>query len=408
MSTTRVGEAGRRFLMRSETAATRGGRRTLRRIAVAGVLSAAVASSLAACGSSSSSSSASSASTASGASTTTSASAGADVAAANAGLAAFTGHPSPFPVTEPFKHAVPAATKFVYLQAADPIGALIGQLLKPGVTAMGAKYIAINAGSTASSAQAAASSALALKPAVVLIPAFLPSEFGGRLQALKAAGVKIVGSGMIGWKPYGIDFCVNCEEFSAQNGKLLADWAVSLKGDKTNAVFYSVPELSFTATMWTAFQAQMKQLCPKCQVRNVPIGVATIGSTAPQTMVTDLQSHPDTNVAAFSTMDMAQGLPPAMKSAGVNVATVGSVPTPQNLQDIKAGNLTGGIAMDLATYVWEMVDVGGRLAIGQTPQASEKLGPSEVLTQKDITFDPSKGYVGYPDFAQRYAKLWHP
>jgi ribose transport system substrate-binding protein len=330
------------------------------------------------------------------------------VTAAHAGVAKFSGKPSAFPVTEPFKKPIPSGTKFVYLQAADPIGALIGQLLKPAVQAMGGQFMVINAGSTASSAQAAASSALAQKPAVVFIPAFLPSEFGGRLQELKKAGAKIVGSGMENWKQYGIDFCVNCESFSAQNGKLLADWVVAKQGDKANPVFYSVPELSFTKSMYKAFQAQMSQLCPKCQVRDVPIGVATIGSSAPKTMVTDLQSHPSTNVAAFSTMDMAQGLGTAMKSAGVKVATVGSVPTPQNLQDIKAGNLDAGIGLDLATYVWEMADVAGRLALGQTPQPSEALAPEQFLEQKDITFNPQKGWSGYPDFAKRYAKLWHP
>jgi ribose transport system substrate-binding protein len=394
MSRTRVDDASRRSLTR--------------RIAVAGMLAVALAISLAACGSSNKSSSTSSGSSAASSSSTTSSSSGVDTTAAQAGVAEFSGKPSAFPVTEPFKKSIPAGSKFVYLQAADPIGALIGQLLKPAVTAMGGKYVAINAGSTASSAQAAASSALAQKPAAVFIPAFLPSEFGGRLQELKKAGAKLVGSGMEGWKQYGIDFCVSCEAFSARNGKLLADWVVAKKGDKASPVFYSVPELSFTESMYKAFQSRMNQLCPKCPVRNVPVGVASIGSSAPKTMVTDLQSHPSSNVAVFSTMDMAQGLATAMKSAGVNVATVGSVPTPQNLQDIKAGNLDAGIGLDLATYVWQMADVGGRLALGQTPQPSEALAPEQFLEQKDITFDPSKGYVGYPDFAQRYAKLWHP
>ena len=312
-------------------------------------------------------------------------------------------------MSEPLKKAISAGTTIAYLQAADPIGALIGQLLKPGVQALGAKYVAINAGSTASAAQAAASSALALKPAALIIPAFLPSEFGGKLQQLKAAGVKLVGSGMTGWKQYGIDFCVNCEAYSSLVGKLLADWTVAKQGSHANAAFYSVPELSFTAPMWESFKTEMNKQCPNCQVRNVPVGVATIGSTAPQTIVTDLQSHSGTNVAVFSTMDMAQGLPSAMKSAGVtNVATVGGAPTPENLQDVKAGNLTAAVGVDFPTYVWEMVDVAARLHLGQQPPASEAIAPLQFLEQKDITFDPSKGWVGYPDFAQRYAKLWHP
>jgi len=384
-------------------------RRTYR-IAIACALTAALVGSLTACGSSKSSSSSSTpgASTTSASGGSAAGNGGADVATAKAGIAEFTGHPSPFPVTAPLTKAIPPGTKFVYLQASDPIGALLAQLLKPAVQTIGGKFISINAGATASSAQAAASSALALKPAVVLVPAFLPSEFGGKLQALKAAGAKIVGAGMTDAKKYGIDYCVNCEPFNGRQGKLLADWVVANKGAKANAAFYTVPELSFTAGMGDQFKAQMNRLCPKCSVRIVPVGVATIGSTAPHTIVTDLQSNPNTNVAVFSTMDMAQGLPTTLKSAGVNVTSVGSSPTPPNLQDIKAGNLNAGIGVDLATFVWEMVDVGGRLSIGQQPEADEVLSPIQVLEQKDITFNPQMGWSGYPDFAKRFAKLWHP
>lgn len=374
------------------------------RFALASALAVMATAALAACGSSSSSSS-SSPSTATAASV---ASAAANVAAAQAGVAQFTGHPSGFPVTAPLPKAIPAGSKFVYLESSDPIGALIAQILKPAVQAIGGRFIAISAGATASSAQAAASSAVADKPAVVLIPAFLPSEFGGKLQALKAEGAKIIGAGMVGWKQFGIDWCVVCEPFNARTGTLMANWVVATKAAKANAVFYSVPEFGFTATMWDAFKARMAVLCPTCQARNVPIDVSTIGSTAPKTIVTDLQSHSSTNVAVFSTMDMAQGLPAALKSAGLSITNIGSSPTPENLADVKAGNLTAGVAVDLATFTWTMVDAGARLYLGQTPAPSESYGPIQLLEQKDITFNPQLGWSGYPDFAKRFIKLWHP
>jgi ribose transport system substrate-binding protein len=323
---------------------------------------------------------------------------GANVDAAVAGLAAFTGKPSPFPVTEPLAKPLPAGSKFVYLEGSDPIGAQLAQLLKPAVTAVGGQYIAIPAGETASSDH----------PAVVLIPAFLPNEFGGELQALRHEGAQIVGAGMIGWQKYGIQWCVSCEAFEVSQGTLLADWVVANKGAKANAAFYSVPELNFTATMWTAFKAQLAKLCPGCTVRDVPIDFSTIGTTAPQTIVNDLQSHSDTNVAVFSQMDMAQGLPAAMSAAGLNVATIGSTPTPENLQDIKAGKMTAGIAVAVNVTAWTMVDAGAKLAIGQTPQPSEALGAIQLLEGKDVTFNPADGWLGYPDFAQRFVKLWHP
>ena len=312
-------------------------------------------------------------------------------------------------MTRPLPKQLPAGTTFAYLEASDPIGALFAQLLKPGVEAIGGKFIAIPAGNTATSAQAAAATAIADHPAVVLIPAFLPSEFGGKLATLEQQGAKIVGAGMVGWEKYGIHWCVGCEAWTTQEGRVLADWAVVQKAAATSASFYTVPEFGFTASMWNGFKSQLAALCPKCTARNVPIEVTAIGTTAPQTIVNDLQSHSDTNVAVTSTMDMYQGLPAAMSAAGVkNMLTVGQSPTPEILSDIKAGTLTAGLAVDLNTYTWTMIDAGARLVLGQTPQATEDGGPYQMLESADITFDPTHGWPGYPDFAQRFEKLWHP
>jgi len=50
------------------------------------------------------------------------------------------------------------------------------------------------------------------------------------------------------------------------------------------------------------------------------------------------------------------------------------------------------------------------VVVGGQPTTSEKAGEldKQFLEQKDITFDPTKGWTGYPDYPQRYAKLWHP
>jgi ribose transport system substrate-binding protein len=332
----------------------------------------------------------------------------ANVSAARKAVAAYSGHPSAFPVTQPLRKALPAGTTFVYLQADDPIAALLGALLKPAVAAIGGTFTVIDAGTTASDAQAAASSALADKPAVVLVPAFVPSEFGTTLKSLTGAGIKVVGAGMVDAKPYGVQFVVGGGQFEARDGQLLADWVVANKGAKANAVFYTVPELSFTETAFQSFQTQMRKLCPSCKVRSVPISVTTIGATAPQTVVSDLQSNPSTNVAVFSTEDIADGLPAALSSAGIKVTTVGASPDPENLADIKSGGLTAGLATDLGVYTWEMVDAGARLVLGQKPPSGLLYAPSEFLGQKDITFNPSLGWTAYPNFAQRFTALWHP
>jgi ribose transport system substrate-binding protein len=384
------------------TAATAAWR--LRPHLVAPVVVAVLAVSTAGCGSSSNASSTSSTSS----NTSAAAASKADVAGARAAIAPYTGQPSAFPVTKPLSKPLPAGTKFVFLQASDPIAALFNQLLKPGVKAIGGDYSVINAGATAASAQAAASSALSKKPDAVLIPAFVPSEFGDKLKALTAAGVKVVGAGMINAKPYGVQFVVGDEHLINLYGRLLADWVVAKKRDKAEAVFYNVPELSFTSVERQAFEAELNKRCSSCKVRSVPISVTTFGSSAPKSIANDLQAHPSTNVAVFATESMAQGLPAALNSAGLKVTTVGISPTPENLQDIKNGGLTAGLATSLPVYAWSMVDAGARLVLGQKPAPSEHLAPLQFLEKGDITFDPSKGWAGYPDFAQRFAKLWHP
>jgi ribose transport system substrate-binding protein len=399
---------------RSQRGARKTGERSSRRTAwrvAAACVSAVVVVSVAACSSASgSASSSSSASASSGSSSSSGSAQGANIAAASAALVPYTGHPSAFPVTEPLPQKLPAGKKFLFLQCGTPFCALAGLSLKAAVVAIGGTFTKLNAGTTASSAQAAASSALALKPDVVFMTVD-PALFGDGLKKLSAAGVKVVSISIVkNVTPYGVTFnYIGAHEID-NDGKLLADWVIAHKGAKANAVFYGLPTFDFSTPLQQAFENEMKKDCPSCTVRTVPIDAATIGTTAPSTIVADLQAHPATNVAVFVSLQIAQGLPAAMRAAGLSgILTVGRGPTPGNLQDIKNGALTGALAIDAPVSTWTAVDSAARLLEGDQPTASEQAGDldEQFLGQKDITFDPTDGWSGYSDFAQRYATLWH-
>ncbi len=376
-------------------------RRTAQRVAAACVSVVAVAS-VAACGSNSSSGSPASGS---------SGSAQANVDAAKQAIAPFVGQPSAFPVTEPLSKPLPAGTKFAFLQCGTPFCALAGGSLQAAVAAIGGTFTKINAGSTASSSSAAASSALAMKPDAVFVTVD-PSLFGDGLKQLSAAGTKVISISIAkDATPFGITFNYIGQDEISQDGRLLADWVIEHNGAKANAVFYGLPTFDFSEPLQQAFQGEMTKNCPSCKVRTVPIDAATIGTTSPRTVVTDLQAHPETNVAVFVSFQIAAGLPAAMRAAGLSgITTVGRGPTPGNLQDIKDGGLTAGLAIDTPVSTWTAVDAAARLVVGGQPTTSEKAGEldKQFLEQKDITFDPTKGWTGYPDYPQRYAKLWHP
>jgi ribose transport system substrate-binding protein len=400
----KIGNPGRGSVVRG----ARSRRRNAWRAAAVCVSAVAIVSA-AAC-SSSSSSSASAGSSASAVSSASGSAQGANVAAAKAALAPYEVAPTTFPLTGPLPEKLPAGKKFVFLQCGTPVCTGIGLFVRQAVKTIGGTITVLNAGSTAQTATAAAASALALKPAAVLVGGIDPALFGGGFKALTAAGVKVVSIQVTeDVAPFGITFNYLGANLSQRNGKLLADWVIADKGAQANAVLYTLPGLDVSAPMQSAFEAEMKANCSSCKVRIVPIDLATIGTTAPATVVTDLQAHPTTNVAVFVGLETTAGLPAALKAAGLKITTVGFGPTAGNLQDIKDGALTAGLAIDFPMSVWTAVDAAARLLEGAQPTASEQAGdvPEQFLEQKDITFNPTLGWSAFPDYAQRFAQLWH-
>jgi ribose transport system substrate-binding protein len=278
--------------------------------------------------------------------------------------------------------------------------------------AMGVETKQIKAGSQASEIANAFDTAVAEEPDAVLVPAIEPSLFRTQLEELQENGVTVVTSGVVDPQEYGIEYADFSRPSVENTGKLLAAKAVAQKGDEADIAYYAVPELAFIGVQQEAFEAEMENLCPECAVRYVDIPLSTVGNTAPSRMVSDLQQNPDTNMAIFSTNEMAEGLPAAMKTAGIeNVETWGFGSTPANLQDIKEGGLTGALEIDLPVDVWSYVDEAARAIIGQELSKSEKEGVPpdpdfQFLESKDITFDPTHGWTGYPEFEEKFAELW--
>lgn len=390
--------------------------RTVATAILAAALIAAIA--FAGCGSSSSSSgstgsSAGSATSPSNGGTSKPASdeVGSGIGAAEKALAPYVGHPSPFPVDQPLEKPVPKGSKFVYLQCSTPVCAIFGELMKGAVETAGSELSIIDAGASASSSQAAASSALAMKPDVVFITGVQPSSYGDGLKKLSEAGAKVASVSVAEeTEPFGITFNFQGVPSFELNGRLLADWVATTQGSEANVVFYTTPELNFTTIMLESFETELAEVCPDCSVRSAKISIATVGSTSAQTIVSDLQSHPETTTAVLGIGEAGVGLPPVLKAANISVATIGFGPVPSNLEEIKNGGMTAGLATDIAVTAWTAVDAGIRLMNGEPLTPSEEAGeaPMQILERPDITFDPSKGWTGYPEFAELFEKVWNP
>ncbi len=330
------------------------------------------------------------------------------LAKATANLAPYTGHPSAFPVNEPLKKKLSSDTKLAFLQCSTPICALIGNMVKQAAASMNVPVSVTKASPSAQSLQEAMTSIIAAKPKGVLIPATDPVQFRDPMEQLAKLGIPVVSQGVVNAQDFkAIKGAILGQQTAVKVGTLLADWTVKRNGTAPS-VFYATPELSFTKFIQQGYTDELKSLCPSCKVRIVQVPISSIGNKAPQIVVSDLQANPKTKTVVFSSEEAATGLPAALKVAGIKVDTVGFAPDPAVLGYIKNGDITAGLGFDIRTSAWVQLDMTARLLTGQslTPQEAGDPSVMQMLEQKDVTFDPSHGFNGYPDVADRFAKLW--
>jgi ribose transport system substrate-binding protein len=332
---------------------------------------------------------------------------GGDTGAAAATVKPFIGQPSAFPVTEKLKE-VPKGATVAYVDCGTPYCALFWQLLSPAAKTMGVHLERVKAGSAANTVSAAFDSVLAKKPDAVIVTAISIELWKNQLKELQEAEIPVVTTGVTGTEAYGIEGPQAAEALSELAGKLMANYVVAEMDPEADAVVYEVPELPYTKIIDEVFTEELERVCSACSVRTATISASELGSTAPTTVVSDLQANPDTSVAVFTSPETVLGLPAALQAAGIDVETLTYAATPQNLEYIKEGKQTASLEVDLPVLSWTLLDEAARGIVGQKLTGPESEGITDVqfLTQKDIAFDPSKGWTGYPNFAEMFAELW--
>jgi ribose transport system substrate-binding protein len=333
---------------------------------------------------------------------------GGGVAEAKEIVAPYISKPSPFPVTEKLK-AVPTGDEIDYVDCGTPICALFWEILQPAAQTMGVKLERVKAGSSASTVASAFDTVITKEPAAVIVGSVSMELWSKQLKELQEKEIPVVTTGISDTEEFGIESPQASNASSELEGKLMAAYVVAeMAGEEANAVFYETPELSFTTVIAETFQAEMEHLCPGCSVRIGKVGVEELGNTAPNTVVSDLQANPETNVAVFGTAEIEAGLPTALKAAGIEVETLGSSPGPAELQYLKEGKSTAVLGFDLPVLTWTLLDQAAREIAGQEltgPQA-EGISVYQFLRKEDVQYDVSKGWSGYPNFAEMFAELW--
>jgi ABC-type sugar transport system substrate-binding protein len=335
--------------------------------------------------------------------------ASADVAGAKSALAPYIGQFSPpFPVKDPLNETPSPDTNVQLLQLSTSYGGLLAELLEQAGDTAGVGVTVTKGGITASSLQSAAETILSQNPETVILGAADPSTFPIQLEEMNEKGITVLGNGIMEPSKYGIDGDVGNENQSELAGELMADWAVAKLSDRANVVEYEFPELDYSSRFSGALKSRMEAICDGCEVRVVPITGEEIGNRAAQTVVTDLQSHPETNQVIFGAPNLATGVPAALKAARLDTPIIVFGAEPSTLEAVKNGEVEAALTTSLGVEMWTLMDMALRSAQGMklTPGEAKGITPMQFLSKKDITFNPQYGWSPDPEFMKTFATLW--
>lgn len=333
----------------------------------------------------------------------------ADVAGARDFIAPFVGQPSDFPVTEPLDERPAKGTRVAFLDVGTPTSAFQWDLIQPAAKTMGFDIYQVRAGAGAEGISSALDTIVEQMPEGMIFLATDPTLFSRQLEQLREGGTTVVTGGIVNGKEFGFETVQFGRSDAIRLGENLVAWALARSdGEARNVVFYTVPELEFASVAASGAMSKMEELCPDCTLRVVDIPLAEVGRGATERVVSDLQANPDTDFALFATDEIELGLPAALQTAGIDIPTIGAGATPGNLEAIKQGQQDASLGSDTPTLMWTIIDQLAREMAGQELAGPEAEGTIvlQFLTEEDITFDPSTGWTGYPDFAERFAKLW--
>jgi ribose transport system substrate-binding protein len=257
--------------------------------------------------------------------------------------------------------------------------------------------------------------AVQLKPDVVFSTAFPPSLFQSQMDTLKAGGTKIVGYS-IGDETTpapGFDYETATNAATGAWMRLAADEiAVKQAGEPAKIAAFWLPDFPSQESMKKEFNDEINTVCEGCEVDNVSLNTADIGTEVPSQIVSYLQRNPDTDYLAFGYTPMITGVGDAVKRAGVGENIKGVLSEAGEASDWDTmgpdGFLTFNVAFSTAQLGYQLMDASLRLMAGMptTPGFEKYESPIFIVTDENIDEFRARDYAFNPNYVEQYKALW--
>ena len=149
----------------------------------------------------------------------------------------------------------------------------------------------------------------------------------------------------------------------------------------------------------------LKRDCPDCSFSYTDLPYTDVGTpAATNAIVSKLQSDSKIDFAFFTLGDLAVGVEPALKQAGVDVEIGGVFPTKTNLAALKQGDNAFWVGLPTSMGAWLTTDTILRALETNQPTTGDQF-PYTVLTKDNLTSTDTEPV--YPaDYKEQFLKLW--
>jgi ribose transport system substrate-binding protein len=333
------------------------------------------------------------------------------VQAATAYLSNYTSNPTSIGALTPLSAKPAAGKNVIYLAPPIPTGARLSQALGAACKALGWNYSQIGVGATPATAASAFDAAIAQKPDAIIFAGLPAAVFTKQIAEAKAAGIAVVSAATGDGPVDGVLADLGGSSLSAVYGKVVAAYFVEKSQGKGKALLVTISAYPILTAFVDSFQSAVREWCPACSVNVLQQQVTDVGTRTPTNVVGNLQRDRSIKWVVISNGDLTQGLSPALKQAGLRgIQTIGEVPEPANLANIKAGTELAWAGYPIDILGWRIVDTIARHIGGADVAAAEAVQtPVQMVTPDNansVVLGTEGFYVGVNGYQQQFVKLW--
>jgi ribose transport system substrate-binding protein len=270
----------------------------------------------------------------------------------------------------------------------------------------------LQAGLTPQGVAAAYDQAVRDKPAGVIgLGGFSPTLFSHQLTELAAEHVPMVVFGAYPYNLPGITWAGGLDQAEqTKMGTELADYIINdAHGQVIHAAIVTTPATPYFAMAHGPFINTIKADCSACTVDTYSFAESDIGTTLPADIVTYLTTHPDVNYLFFDFNNEVDGVPAALKTAGLasRVKIVMEDTSPTESAYIASGEVAASAGLAFDEGQWEAWNLFLRNAMGLPLGPAENFQlPNWIITKSNLPSTTS-AFPVVADYQDLFKAAWH-